>query len=44
VNHLKMFESDEIEALVCGGSRDEDWDIKTLETNFTPAHGYNVNR
>jgi len=43
LQHLKMFESHEIEALVCGGSRDEDWDVKTLENNFVPAHGYSAN-
>jgi E3 ubiquitin-protein ligase TRIP12 len=26
--------------LVCGGTRDEAWDVKTLEDNFVPAHGY----
>jgi len=43
LRHLKMFESHEIEALVCGGSRDEDWDVKTLEANFVPAYGYGPN-
>ncbi len=43
LKHLRMFESHEIEALVCGGSRDEDWDVKTLENNFVPAHGYGAN-
>lgn len=44
LKNLKIFESDEVEALICGGRRDEAWDQKTLEENFVPAHGYNQNR
>jgi len=40
LKYLKIFESDEIEALVCGGNQNEAWDKKTLEDNFIPAHGY----
>lgn len=44
LRHLKVFDSDEIESLICGGNRDEAWDTKTLEENFTPAHGYTNTR
>jgi E3 ubiquitin-protein ligase TRIP12 len=40
LKHLSTFKSEEIEFIICGGRRNEAWDMKTLEDNIVPAHGY----
>jgi len=40
LKHLLGFKSEEVEFVICGGRRNEAWDLKTLEENVVPAHGY----
>jgi hypothetical protein len=44
LRNLNIFEAEEIDFLICGGNRDEDWDAKILEENFVASYGYTPNR
>jgi hypothetical protein len=44
IKDIGIFDAEELEYLVCGGNKDEDWNIKTLEENFVASYGYTQNR
>ena len=44
IEYLKIFNSNEIELIICGNNDDEkEWTVKNLKENLMPAHGYYEN-